>query len=84
MRAQPSFLILTAALIVSSAGLTACNDDNNSAAVTPSANTEQNFSIFVTQTFQQPANSTPVDVDDVALNFDVNEDPTAFNALLMM
>ena len=40
------------------------------------------FSSFVTQVFAQGANSTPVSVD-LNLTFDVNDDPTAFDTLIM-
>jgi|HubBroStandDraft_1064217.scaffolds.fasta_scaffold51946_2 hypothetical protein len=40
------------------------------------------FSTFATRVFSQSANSTPVSVD-LNLTFDVNDDPTAFDALIM-
>ena len=40
------------------------------------------FSAFVNQAFSNPANSTPVSVD-VDFTFDVNDDPTAFDALIL-
>ena len=40
------------------------------------------FSIFATQAFSNSANSTPVSVDQNFV-FDVNEEPTAFDALIL-
>jgi hypothetical protein len=40
------------------------------------------FSAFVAEAFAQSANSIPVSVD-LNLNFDVNDDPTAFDTLIM-
>ncbi len=75
-------LACTAAMVAAS--LSACHDDNNSAsAPAPATNTPENFSTFAARTFQQPANSTPVNFDKITLLYDVNTDPNAFNALLM-
>jgi hypothetical protein len=48
----------------------------------PPPNTSIDFSIFVSQAFSNPANSTPVSVD-VDFSFDVNDDPTAFDSLIL-
>ena len=40
------------------------------------------FSVFATQAFSNSANSTPVSVDQNFV-FDVNEEPTAFDALIL-
>jgi hypothetical protein len=40
------------------------------------------FSAFATQAFSNGANSTPVSIDDNFV-FDVNEDPTAFDSLIL-
>jgi len=48
----------------------------------PTAAQEAPFSLFVTTLFATPANGTPVDVTNDVFNFDVNDDPTAFSALL--
>jgi len=64
--------------------LSGCNDDNSPGIVQPPVNAPQNFSAFATTTFEQPANSNPVSIDDVVIVDDVSDDPNAFNALLMM
>jgi len=66
------------------AALSGCNNDDGGSTPPQVSNPTQNFSSFVETTFEQPANSTPVNLDDVYVLFDVNNDPTAFNALLMM
>jgi len=48
----------------------------------PPPNTSIDFSTFVNQAFSNPANSTPVSVD-VNFSFDVNDEPTAFDALIL-
>lgn len=45
-------------------------------------NRTQNFSIFAHEAFHN-ANTTPVPLDNVTLNDDVSDNPTAFNDLLM-
>jgi hypothetical protein len=72
------------AVIVIAAALSGCNNDDGGSTPPQASNPTQNFSSFVETTFEQPANSTPVDLDTVYLLFDANNDPTAFNALLMM
>jgi hypothetical protein len=40
------------------------------------------FSVFASQAFSNSANSTPVSVDQ-NFAFDVNDEPTAFDALIL-
>jgi hypothetical protein len=40
------------------------------------------FSAFATQAFSNSANSTPVSINN-NFAFDVNEDPTAFDSLIL-
>jgi hypothetical protein len=41
------------------------------------------FSTFAANAFAQSANSTPVSLDNVTFNYDVNDDPMAFDGLIM-
>ena len=41
------------------------------------------FSVFVEQTFANAANSTPVSLDGITFDFDANENPTAFDSLVL-
>jgi hypothetical protein len=47
----------------------------------PPAASNIDFSIYANQAFSNSANSTPVSVN-YTFNFDVNDDPTAFDALI--
>lgn len=70
-----------AAAALAALTLSGCNDGGTTVP-NPPAPQEATFSIFVNTLFGQSANSTPVDVTNVTFNFDVNDDPTAFNGLL--
>jgi len=64
--------------------LAACNDGTTgpAASAPPPASTTIDFSIFAQQAFSNSANSTPVPINSLTFNFDVNDNPTAFNALI--
>ncbi len=66
------------------AALAACHDNNSASSppVPPPTQTTE-FSTFAEQAFAQSANSTPVSLDNVTFNYDVNDDPTAFDSLIM-
>jgi hypothetical protein len=72
---------------VAAAFLAACNGDNggtsNTAPPPPPASSSTEFSAFVQQTFAMNEDSTPVSLDGITFDFDVNNDPTAFDALIM-
>jgi len=66
------------------AALAACHDDNSaSSPPPPPPNQTVDFSTFAANAFAQSANSTPVSLDNVTFNYDVNDDPTAFDGLIM-
>jgi ABC-type sugar transport system substrate-binding protein len=81
-----NILRTAAALAAATALLAACNGGHRSggspAPVVP-ATVSVPFSTFVQEIFAAPANSAPQVVNGVSINFDVNQDPTAFAALLM-
>jgi len=63
--------------------LAGCGGSDGTTVPTPAPISEAvPFSVFATQAFSNPANSTPVSVD-VDFTFDVNDDPTAFDALIL-
>lgn len=66
--------------------LAACHDSGGGSSSTPatSTTTTENFSTLATTTFKAQANSTPVNYDNLNIVYDVNDDPTAFNALFAM
>ncbi len=67
------------------AALAGCGGDNETTVPTPpppTAAQEAPFSVFVDTVFATPANGTPVNVTNDIFNYDVNDDPTAFSALL--
>ena len=73
---------LLAVTTLVTASLAACHDDNSSSTPPPTNQTTE-FSTFAEQAFAQSANSTPVSLDDVTFNYDVNDDPTAFDSLIL-
>lgn len=75
---------LCAAALLAAASVAGCNDNTTTVPANPPpvSVTPQNFSTFATGAFAQPADATPVSLPS-ALVFDVNDDPTAFSALLM-
>ena len=76
---------ILAAAVVTAASMGGCHsDDNNGQAAPPStSNKQENFSTLANQLYTQSANSTPYNFDTVVIIYDVNQDPTAFNALFM-
>ncbi len=75
-------LLALAAAVGAVTALSACRDDHQPAAASPSSNSE-NFSAFAKQTYAFGENTTPVNFDAVTLVYDVDNDPTAFDSLLM-
>lgn len=74
------------AVVFGVAALGGCNGDGTVGPQAPPANTNnsENFSTLATQIYAQSANSTPFNFENVTIVYDVNDDPTAFDALLMM
>jgi hypothetical protein len=60
----------------------ACNNDNDNTYTPPPVNTQVPFTAFAQQAFTNPANSTPVAVNNINFVFDSNDDPTAFANLI--
>lgn len=68
---------------LAAAALVGCGGSDGSSAPTPSPPSgEILFSLFAAQAFSNSANSTPVSVDQ-NFAFDVNDEPTAFDALVL-
>jgi hypothetical protein len=75
-----------AAAALAAAALAGCHDDHNGSSPTqppPAAPAAVVWSTFVEQVFSNAANSTPINFDGFTFDFDVDDDPTAFNGLLM-
>ena len=85
MTRQNTRLFLGAAAISAVAFLGACHHDNapTPPPTPPPPSSSVKFSTFATDTFKASAFSTPVNFDTLTLQYDVNDDPTAFDALLM-
>jgi hypothetical protein len=72
-----------AATSLAAASLVACGGNDGSTVPTSGPPSEAiPFSVFATQAFSNSANSTPVSVNQTFV-FDVNEEPTAFDALIL-
>jgi hypothetical protein len=71
-----------AATLLSAALLGGCSDNQGHNAMPPAAAQTAMFSAFVTQIFATDADANPASVD-VTFDYDVDNDPTAFNGLLM-
>ena len=72
-----------AAASLAAVSLIGCGGSDGTTVPTPAPSSEAiPFSLFVNQAFSNSANSTPVSVD-VDFAFDVNDDPTAFDALIL-
>jgi len=77
---------ISAAVLVAAASLAGCGSDGGIAP--PSTGTPVpppqiiDFSTFAEQAFAANANSVPVGVDGVNFTFDVNNEPSAFDALI--
>jgi hypothetical protein len=73
---------ILAAASLAAASLSGCGGGGGTTVPTPPPiSSSVDFSIFATQAFSNPANSTPVPVDQ-NFTFDVNDDPTAFDTLI--
>jgi ABC-type sugar transport system substrate-binding protein len=76
---------LLSAAGVAAAVITGC-DSGATTHTVPVATTPPNatidFTVFATQAFSNSANSTPVAINKLSFNFDSNDDPTAFDALI--
>jgi len=71
------------AAFLAAAALAGCGGDSGGTTPTPPPISDSvAFSAFANQVFSNSANSTPVSVD-VNLTFDVNEEPTAFDSLIL-
>jgi len=82
MNTVRSLVRLVAVTSLVTAAITACHD-SNSGSSPPPPNQTTNFSTFAEKAFAQSANSTPVSLDNITFNYDVNDDPTAFDSLIM-
>ena len=77
--------ITAAAASVGLALLAGChNDGTTTVPATQPAAANVNFSTFVNQAYSNSANSTPVEVNSIAFNFDVDNQPTYFDNLIAM
>jgi hypothetical protein len=67
------------------AGLAGCGGGGGAETTVPPVPTpsQTQFSVFVEQTFANSANSTPVSLDGITFDFDANENPTAFDSLVL-
>jgi hypothetical protein len=74
-----------AAAALAAAALAGCHDDHNGSSPPqpPPAAPALVWSTFVEQVFSNAANTTPINLDGLTFDFDVDDDPTAFNGLLM-
>ena len=72
-----------AAALLSAAALCGCQNSQSSASSTPMAPQATNFSAFAMEIFSASADTAPVNLNGVEFNFDVDNDPTAFDGLLM-
>lgn len=82
-----NFKALARVLAVTSlvtAALAACHSDNGAGSPPAPPPTQSiDFSTFAEQAFAQSADSTPASLDNVTFNYDVNDDPTAFDSLIL-
>ena len=74
--------ILAAASVVT-ASLVGCNDNTVTTPTRPPPQQDVPFSVFATQLFMAKASSTPVSVDGINFTYDANDDPSAFDPLIM-
>ena len=73
-----------AAVWVTAASLAACHQDNGSNSSNPSSQPSAvQFSTFAKNAFAASANSSPISLDGVNFTYDVDNDPTAFDMLIM-
>jgi hypothetical protein len=74
---------ILAAASLASVALIGCGGGGGGTVPTPPPiSNAVSFSAFATQAFSNSANSTPVSVDNNFV-FDVDEDPTAFDSLIL-
>ncbi len=75
--------IIGGAAAIAAASLAACGGDDHG--TPPAATTPQytQFSAFVKSTYALAANTTPLEINALQFSFDVQDDPTAFDGLLM-
>jgi hypothetical protein len=74
---------MLAAASLAAALLVGCGGSDGSAVPTPGPISDAiPFSVFATQAFSNSANSTPVSINQ-NFDFDVNDEPTAFDALIL-
>jgi hypothetical protein len=83
MRSSHKRWLLAATAMATAVGLSACNDDDHHAAATPEPGNSVEFSTFANQTFALGENTTPVNYDNVTFVFDADNNPAAFDSLLM-
>jgi hypothetical protein len=73
-----------AAAALAAAALAGCHDDHPGSSTTPPpTSTTVDFSTYAKQVFENGPNTTPKNLDGITFNFDVDDDPTAFDTLLM-
>jgi hypothetical protein len=80
--------LISAAAFVAAASLAGCNSGNGGnvpppPVMPPPPAQTVDFSAFSEKAFAANANSTPVSLDGVTFTFDVNNDPGAFDTLIM-
>jgi hypothetical protein len=71
-----------AAVAGAAAALAGCNDGTSTTAPTPPPNQGVTFSVFTNQLFYGNANATPVQINNIDFDFDVNDTPNAFQGLI--
>jgi hypothetical protein len=76
---RPALVVSALALAV----LSGCNDDNGATVTQHQPAPPVAFSMVVNELFANPANSTPATIENVDLTYDVNDDPSAFDALIV-
>jgi hypothetical protein len=75
--------LVMAAASLGAASLVGCGGSDSNTVPTPAPISDAiPFSVFATQAFSNSANSTPVPVNQNFV-FDVNEEPAAFDALIL-
>jgi hypothetical protein len=64
--------------------LAGCGGNGGASTVPPVPPPSQTqFSVFAEQTFANSANSSPVSLDGITFDFDADENPTAFDSLVL-
>jgi hypothetical protein len=63
--------------------LAACESDNGNAPPHVAPPASISFTTFATNAFATTPNSTPVSLDGITFNFDADDNPTAFDTLVM-